>query len=332
MKRSRELRDFVLGLYHDWSATGFPLDLISASSDVIAIGTAPDEFIVGGTVMRAVMEAQDAAVGTGTVKVVPGPVYAFEEGTVGWATGEPTFDAGAGPIPLRVTLIFHKEGSEWKIVHLHGSTGVSADARFPPEVEPAIQSAIQNVAAAVEHDRPDLAPVTSREGTVTIVFTDIESSTAVNESVGDDRWIALLRRHNGLLREEAVSRGGEVVKSQGDGFMLAFPSARAAVDWAVAVQRGLGEIDSPEAPLRVRMGIHTGEPARDADDFYGRDVAYAARVGSAANGGEILISSLVHSLVKPSGAFAFDGPREFDLKGFEGPQPVHEVLWQSLGG
>jgi class 3 adenylate cyclase len=75
------------------------------------------------------------------------------------------------------------------------------------------------------------------------------------------------------------------------------------------------------------MGMHTGEPTRDADDFYGRDVAYAARVGSAATGGEVLISSLVHSLVKPSGAFSFDGPRELELKGFEGPQPIYAVVW-----
>lgn len=328
MNRSRELRNVMLGLYHEWSNSGFPLDLVSASSDVIAFGTAQDEFVHGSRVLKSVMEAQDAALGPGGVTITPGPVYAFEEGSVGWVVDEPTIGFGPGPPPpLRMTTIFHREAGEWKIVHMHGSLGVANDPYFPPEVNVAIVNAIQSVATEVAEEKPDLSPVTSREGTVTIVFTDMESSTDVNESIGDDRFVALLRKHNQLLRDETTSRGGEVVKSQGDGFLLAFPSARSAVDCAVAVQRRLQDIDSPDAPIRVRMGMHTGEPKRDVDDFYGRDVAYAARVGSAAIGGEILVSSLVQTLAKPSGAFTFEGPRQLDLKGFEGPQTVFAVVW-----
>jgi class 3 adenylate cyclase len=83
-----------------------------------------------------------------------------------------------------------------------------------------------------------------------------------------------------------------------------------------------------DGPIYVRMGLHTGEPIRHADDFFGRDVAYAARLGAAATGGEILVSSLVRSLVEPSGSFSFDGPRELELKGFEGPQPSFSVVWR----
>jgi class 3 adenylate cyclase len=75
------------------------------------------------------------------------------------------------------------------------------------------------------------------------------------------------------------------------------------------------------------MGLHTGEPVRQADDFYGRDVAYAARIGSAARGGEILVSSLVKSLVEPSGSVSFEGPRQLELKGFNGPQDMFSVRW-----
>ena len=114
------------------------------------------------------------------------------------------------------------------------------------------------------------------------------------------------------------------MKSQGDGFMLAFPSARRGVECAIAVQRQVVEL---EGPIRVRMGLHTGEPVRQADDFYGRDVAYAARIGAVATGGEILVSTLVKSLVEPSGSFTFEGPREHELKGFDGPQPIWAVLW-----
>lgn len=107
--------------------------------------------------------------------------------------------------------------------------------------------------------------------------------------------------------------------------MLAFPSARKGVECAMAVQRQVGELDGP---IRVRMGLHTGEPVRHADDFYGRDVAYAARIGAAAIGGEILISGLVKSLVEPSGAFIFDGPRDLELKGFDGMQSIWAVRWE----
>jgi class 3 adenylate cyclase len=75
------------------------------------------------------------------------------------------------------------------------------------------------------------------------------------------------------------------------------------------------------------MGLHTGEPQRREDDFFGRDVAYAARIGSAASGGEILVSSLVRSLVEPSGAVVFSDSRTLELKGFDGPQTVHVVDW-----
>lgn len=115
-----------------------------------------------------------------------------------------------------------------------------------------------------------------------------------------------------------------IVKSQGDGFMLAFPSARRAVECLIAVQRAVAELDHA---ISVRMGLHTGEPTRHADDFFGRDVAYAARLGAAASGGEILVSELVKSLVEPGGSVAFDGPRPLELKGFDGPQPVYAVRY-----
>lgn len=184
---------------------------------------------------------------------------------------------------------------------------------------------MEAIAELIEKDRPDLAPMTSAEGTVTIMFTDMESSTAANEALGDDRFLPLLIQHNDIVTKQTASHHGTVVKSQGDGYMLAFPSARRAVDCAIAVQQQVADI---AGPIRVRMGLHTGEPTRHADDFYGRDVSYAARLGAAAVGGEILVSSLVKSLVEPSGSVKFDGPRELELKGFDGPQPVFTVVWQ----
>ena len=325
MQESKELRHLVLGFYHDWAA-GEPghLDLWSEHSDALCIGTDSREWWVGGRGIRAIWRRQIEDIG-GAYPIKPGRLKAYVEGTVAWVQDDPLVTLPDGTeVALRVTFVLHREGTTWKIVQWHMSIGIPNVESFGREVTVSIEA----VADLVAKERPDLRLVASVEGTVTIMFTDIESSTTVNESVGDDRWIALHREHDRFLRGQAEAAGGTVVRSRGDGFMLAFPSARRAVECAISVQRRLAQIESPDAPVRVRMGLHTGEPVREADDFYGRDVAYAARVGSVAVGGEILVSLLVKSLVEPSGAFRFDGPREFELKGFEGRQSLFAVRWK----
>jgi class 3 adenylate cyclase len=319
MKPSREIRNVVLGLYHDVSTSVGPAGLLTNNEGATLIGTGPREFWVGKAAIEAVWKAQVEAIGT--IQVMPGTIYAFEEGSVGWASDESTFILPDGRrLKTRNTFIFHREDGEWKLVHGHSSHETGNEEWGDPDLDLSMEA----IAGFVQHDRPDLKPITSPEGTVTIVFTDMVASTATNEALGDDRFLPILLEHNEIVRERTRSAGGSVVKSQGDGFMLAFPSARRAVDCAIDVQRAVGEFDDP---IQVRMGLHTGEPVRHADDFFGRDVAYAARLGAAATGGQILVSSLVKSLVEPSGSISFDGPREMDLKGFEGPQAVYAVVW-----
>ncbi|HEX6382153.1 MAG TPA: AAA family ATPase, partial [Acidimicrobiia bacterium] len=189
---------------------------------------------------------------------------------------------------------------------------------------------IHLVAAAVEDERPDLAPHTSPDGTVTLLFSDIEGSTAANERLGDQRWMEILRAHNQIIREEVARHGGFEVKSQGDGFMVAFSGARRGLASAVAIQRALhahGEAN-PEEAIRIRMGLHTGEAVKEGDDFFGTHVALAARIASAAQGGEILVSSLLKELTGGSGEFVFGPARDIDLKGFSARQRVHPLGWR----
>lgn len=116
MKPSREIRDLVLGLYHDFS-TG-STEAYSASDDATFFGTGPNEFWVGGKVLRAVFAAQDEQLGRVTVR--PGTIYAFEEGTVGWACDQCTLTLPNGrELATRMTFVFHREGGEWKVVHGH---------------------------------------------------------------------------------------------------------------------------------------------------------------------------------------------------------------------
>jgi class 3 adenylate cyclase len=162
---------------------------------------------------------------------------------------------------------------------------------------------------------------------VTLLFTDIEGSTELTVRLGDQRWLEILREHHALVRAQVQAHGGFEVKSQGDGFMLAFQSARRALDCAVAIQRALIATHT-HPPIRVRMGLHTGEALRDADDFHGRDVVLAARIADQAHGGEILVSALLKELIAGRGDLRFGADREAELKGLTGLQRMYPVVWQ----
>lgn len=187
---------------------------------------------------------------------------------------------------------------------------------------------VDEMAASVAAERPSLRPAAAPDGTVTILFSDIEGSTAINERLGDVRWLDLLREHHRIVREQVQACGGFEVKSQGDGFMIAFPSARRGIDCARRIQeevaRRLG--DHPDGAVRVRIGLHTGEAIREESDFYGKNVAIAARITGEARGGEILASSLVKQLTESAGDVRFEDAREVELRGLEGTRVLYRVV------
>src|SRR3954447_11981261 len=188
-------------------------------------------------------------------------------------------------------------------------------------------SSVDEVASTVGSERPSLRAAAAPDGTVTILFSDIEGSTALNERLGDVRWLELLRAHNRVIRSEVAAHDGFEVKAQGDGFMIAFPSARRAIRCAVAIQeaiaRELGE--HPDGPVRVRIGLHTGEAIREESDFYGKNVVVAARIAVHAVGGEILVSSVVKALTDSAGDAEFSNPRDVELAGLAGTHVVCPV-------
>jgi class 3 adenylate cyclase len=195
-----------------------------------------------------------------------------------------------------------------------------------------VTTSIDEVVSALEHERPDLRAHAAPDGTVAILFSDIEDSTLITERLGDSRWLEVLREHNALFRRELDRFEGYEVKSQGDGFMLAFPDPGRALECAVAVQRAFAEREregSGEA-LRVRIGLHTGEVIAEEGDFYGKNVILAARIAAAARGGEILVSDDMRAAAADHGC-TFDDGRELELKGLAGTHRVYSADWAEAG-
>jgi class 3 adenylate cyclase len=113
--------------------------------------------------------------------------------------------------------------------------------RFQGITSGEINTSIESVAQIVQKEQPDLRPHAAPDGTVTIMFSDIEGSTEKTDRLGDKRWMEVLREHNAIVREQIKAHNGFEVKSEGDGFMVAFQSARKAIECAVGIQRALAE-------------------------------------------------------------------------------------------
>ncbi len=191
-----------------------------------------------------------------------------------------------------------------------------------------VKRTLDTVVARVERARPDLRQHAAPDGRVTLVFSDMEGFTEMTERLGDRAAHEVIKVHNAIVREEVRRHGGVEVELQGDGFLLAFPAARQALDCTIAIQRALATYSAarPEQPIRVRIGLHTGEAIQEADRFFGKTVILAARIAAQARGGEILASATT----REGGAdesIRFGVRREASLKGLAGTYSLHPVDW-----
>jgi class 3 adenylate cyclase len=175
-------------------------------------------------------------------------------------------------------------------------------------------------------DEQGIAARASERVKRTFVFTDIVGSTPLLEALGDDAWQELIRWHDQTLRAIFNRHGGTEVRQTGDGFFVAFEDATAAIEAAVAVQRSLAEHRRGHgfAP-QVRIGLHEAEASTRASDFAGRGVHEAARIGSLADGGQILAS--VNTVQSAATRFSVSTPRSVTLKGVSQPVEVVTIEW-----
>jgi class 3 adenylate cyclase len=164
-------------------------------------------------------------------------------------------------------------------------------------------------------------------GTVTFAFSDIEGSTSLLKALGD-RYGDVLSDHRRLMRESFTSQGGVEIDTQGDAFFFAFPRARDAVSAAVDAQRMHASHQWPGGhEVRVRMGLHTGEPAVGSEGYHGIDVVRAARLCTIGRGGQVVLSETTRALVGSSlpDGVAVHMLGERRLKDIEQPERVFEL-------
>ncbi|GAB2968895.1 adenylate/guanylate cyclase domain-containing protein [Nocardioides montaniterrae] len=190
-----------------------------------------------------------------------------------------------------------------------------------------ISSTIGDITAWAGTERADILNMAASDGTVTLFFSDVEDSTALNDRLGDKAWVKVLATHDRILRTRIEQHRGQVVKTAGDGFMVAFRDTEAACRAALAVQQDLAR--AAEGPLRrhpvlVRIGIHTGQVVAKEGDYFGTNVAMAARVAGLAQGGDIYVSQAVVDVLAET-----DLPVEpvgtFELKGLSGEHAISRL-------
>ncbi len=193
------------------------------------------------------------------------------------------------------------------------------------ETSPSIATIVDEVGEEI----PGFREKTSPDGMLTIAFTDIEGSTEIMERLGEARFVELMIVHNRMVRDVVGTHGGEVVKSQGDGFMITFSSASAALDCAVELQRILTRyhVREPAEALLVRVGLHTGNIFQAEYDFLGRAIVLAARITGRAQGGEILVSAACRDYTRRLGRWRYGEAMELRLKGLASVERVYPLDW-----
>ncbi len=192
-----------------------------------------------------------------------------------------------------------------------------------------LMAPIEDLARIAREDRASIEAISGPDGTVTVMFSDIEGSTQLNQDLGDDAFVRLLAEHDRMVRNQVGRHGGHVVKSQGDGFMVVFGEAGDAVKAAVAVRDRAASAGrhARRTPVKVRIGLNCGPVVSRDGDYFGTNVAKSARIAALADGDEILVSSEVAEDLAGSAR----GPNvepvgTYELRGLAGEHEIHSVL------
>ncbi|MBO6519292.1 MAG: adenylate/guanylate cyclase domain-containing protein [Rhodospirillales bacterium] len=165
---------------------------------------------------------------------------------------------------------------------------------------------------------------------VTVLFTDIAGSTAMTQELGDEGAQHVVRGHNKIVRDALNHWAGREVKHTGDGIMAAFDTTSNGVEAAMQMQRECVTFRelNPDLPLRLKIGINTGEPISEDNDLFGSTVQMSARIVDKAKADQIFVSEAVRGICAGK-SFTFENKGPFPMKGFDEDPVLHEVVWQT---
>lgn len=191
-----------------------------------------------------------------------------------------------------------------------------------------LQSSLDELQTWATEGRSQVTSLASADGTVTLFFSDIEGSTRLNARLGDAAFVKVLAAHDALVRSRVEKHRGQVVKTAGDGFMVAFRDAEAACRAALSIQRRLAsgrDLRLRRERVAVRIGVHTGTVVSRDGDYFGRNVAMAARLADLADGGQVLASRAVAEALDADAVVTLEPAGDTELRGLPGTHEVFRV-------
>ena len=233
------------------------------------------------------------------------------------------------------------------IMYQHVNSKPESPVEHNASVPPSLERLIMRLLAKTKAERPGSAQEVLAEleraaaefagglaDVHTILFTDMASSTTLADRLGDAAAQEVRRTHNEIVRTALSANGGNEIKHTGDGIMASFGTASAALQTAIAIQRGVAQHkqERPDSPLRVYVGLNAGEPIAEGDpegriDLFGTSVNLAARICEHANAGQIVAADVVRQLAAGK-QFLFSDLGETELRGFEDPVKLWELRWE----
>ncbi len=190
---------------------------------------------------------------------------------------------------------------------------------------PADVTSIDVIASALEPLTPAVERLSSPDGAVTLMLSDIADAAVVESQLGPERWEQLLSDHHLLVERLVAHHDGRVVRVERDGFLASFNSAHGGLHAAVELQRTFSSSEggSSSSALALRIGVHSGFVISGSDDLLGRNVVLASRIASHARAGEILVSSTLKQYTETDPSFEFEPRGEYHFKGLLGEHSVY---------
>jgi adenylate cyclase len=189
-------------------------------------------------------------------------------------------------------------------------------------------TSIDVIASALEPLTPVVSRLSSPDGAVTLMLSDIDDAARAAERLGQERWERLLADHHRLVEQMLAHHDGQVVRFQDDGFFASFNSAHGGLHAAVELQRTFSGPVAGVEGLALRIGVHSGFVIANPDQLLGRNVVLAARIAAAAKGGEIVVSSTLKQYTEGDPSFVFSDRGEHHFKGLVGEHQLYSVEWK----